>query len=77
MSLFYISFIASLISYSLNTTYVRSLVSFLAWFLFKIQIVFMQEEMSKDLRNRGKYVKREKKVKEKIYICVWKRKKEK
>jgi hypothetical protein len=54
--------------YSLNTTYFRSFISSLAWFYFKIQIVFMQE------REEFRALKREGKVKRKI--CVWENERE-
>jgi hypothetical protein len=61
-------------SYSLNTTYFRSFVSSLAWFYFKIKIVFMQEiEESRALKRKIK-MSREGKVKRKI--CVWENERE-
>jgi hypothetical protein len=38
--------------------------------LFKIQIVFMQEEMSKDLWKRGKDVKKWRKIERNVCVCV-------
>jgi hypothetical protein len=62
-------------SHSLNTTYFQSFVSSLAWFLFKIQIVYMQEREELRALEREKKMSREGKIMWKV--CLWKRKKEK